>query len=216
MKTLYIDKDIIVCEKPYGVSSQASNAESMLDLIATEHGIIPFVVHRLDVTTTGVMVYALNEKSASHLSAQVAGRELEKEYLAIVHGKTDAFGEMRDYLYHDRHINKSFIADKARRGVKEARLEYKTLAYLEDKGLSLVKIKLLTGRTHQIRVQLSSRGFSLYGDGKYGAKDNDKIALHSHSIAFKHPQDSKFMTFSSFPPNTSAWAFFDNIEALIK
>lgn len=216
MKTLYIDKDIIVCEKPYGVSSQASSGESMLDLIATEHKKTPFVVHRLDVTTTGVMVYALNEKSASCLSAQVSCRELEKEYLAIVHGKTDALGEMTDYLYHDRHINKSFVAEGVRRGVKEARLEYKTLAYLEGKGLSLVKIKLHTGRTHQIRVQFSSRGFSLYGDGKYGAKDNDKIALHSCSIAFKHPQDGKFMTFSSLPSSASAWALFGDIESLIK
>lgn len=212
MKAIYIDKDIIVCEKPYGVSSQASEGENMLDLIARQVGVTPFVVHRLDVTTTGLMVYALNERCASALCEQIASRSFEKEYLAIVHGHAPECGEMVDFLYHDRLKNKSFAIKSKRQGAKEARLEFRTLAYasLDGDELSLVKIKLLTGRTHQIRVQFSSRGFCLWGDGKYGARDNDKIALYSHSIAFSHPKTKEKMSFSSFPEKEGIWSAFEN------
>ncbi len=211
MKIIYKDKDIIACEKPYGVSSQASEGENMLDLIASEIGITPFVVHRLDVTTTGLMVYALNERSASILCEQVTSRSFEKEYIAIVHGHTPECGEMVDFLYHDRLKNKSFVVKTKRQGAKEAKLEFRTLAHanFEGEDLSLVKIKLLTGRTHQIRVQFSSRGFCLWGDGKYGAKDNDRIALYSHSIAFSHPKTGKRLFFSSFPEKEGIWKVFE-------
>ena len=212
MNTIYIDNDLVVCEKPYGVSSQASDGENMLELIKGAHGCDAFVVHRLDITTRGLMVYALNDSSAGNLCAQVASHTFKKEYLAIAHNNMPDEGEMVDFLYHDRIKNKSFVANSARKGAKEARLRFKTLARATHEGecLSLVKIELLTGRTHQIRVQLSSRGFMLYGDGKYGAKDNDKIALYSHSIGFFHPKTKKWLSFSRFPESSGAWALFED------
>lgn len=201
MKVFYQDCDIIVCEKEYGVSSQKSNGANMIDLISEITHTEVFPVHRLDTTTVGLMVYALNQKSASELCAQVASGKLEKEYLAVAHGNTPDACEMVDMLFHDRLSNKSFVVTTSRKGAKQARLELVTLkrGALEGKELSLVKIRLLTGRTHQIRVQLSSRAFPLYGDGKYGAKDNAKIALYSHSIAFSHPKTHKKMKFEAFP-----------------
>lgn len=209
MRIFYQDKDIIVCEKEYGVSSQKSDGANMIDIIAEITGTNVFPVHRLDITTTGIIVYALNEKSAASLCAQAASRELEKEYLAVAHGETPEACEMIDMLYHDRLSNKSFVVKSKRAGAKEARLELVTLESraLDERVLSLVKIRLHTGRTHQIRVQLSSRTFPLYGDGKYGARDNDKIALYSHSVAFFHPKTRKKMRFEAFPSG-GVWDLF--------
>lgn len=199
MKAYYEDNEIIVIEKPYGASSQQSNGVSVLSLLK-EMGIDAFCVHRLDTQTTGVMVYAKTSKSASFLSAQISNRQLYKEYFAVCHGIPEKQGEMTDLLFHDKLKNKSFVIKSKRAGAKEAKLEFWTQgsAKFNEKELSLVKILLHTGRTHQIRVQLSHRGFPLYGDGKYGAKDNDKIALHCHKIKFTHP-NGKEMEFVSMP-----------------
>ena len=200
MKIYYQDDEIIVVEKEYGVSSQESNGENMISLIQKETGANTFCVHRLDTQTTGVMVYAKNKESAAHLSKIVASGEMHKEYLAVCHGKTPEYSEMVDLLYHDRLKNKSFVVDKKRNGTKVAKLELWTQGEgkYKEKELSLVKILLHTGRTHQIRAQLSSRGNPLYGDGKYGAKDNDKIALHCYKLGFLHP-NGKYMSFVSIP-----------------
>ncbi len=213
METLYIDKDIIVCEKEYGVASQAGHSPNMLEIIKREHGVSAFVVHRLDIKTSGLMVYALNDSSASSLSSQISNGLFEKEYLAIVHGQTPTSVDMCDLLYHDKTTNKSFVVDTRRKGAKEARLSLTTLSTVthEGKVLSLVKIRLYTGRTHQIRVQLSSRNFPLYGDGKYGARDNDKIALYSHTLAFSHPKTGKKMSFGALPCVDGAWALFADV-----
>ncbi len=204
------DESIIVCQKPYGVSSQASNGDNMPQLLASQTGSKIYPVHRLDITTTGIMVYAKTEKSAGLLSSQIANGELDKTYLAICHNKTEKEGEMLDYLYHDKLKNKSFVVKSKRKGAKEARLEFNTLgsAFFGNEEFSLLKIHLLTGRTHQIRAQLASRGHVLYGDGKYGAKDNDKIALHSYSISFKHPITKEKMEFKSLPKIEGAWQRF--------
>ena len=204
----YEDNEIIVIEKPYGVSSQESSGESVISLLKKE-GKDVFPVNRLDTQTTGVMVYAKSSESASRLSAEITNGGFYKEYLCICHGKMAESGEMTDLLYHDRLKNKSFVTDKKRAGVKEAKLEFWTQggAIFKEKELSLLKIRLLTGRTHQIRVQLSSRGNPLYGDGKYGAKDNDKIALHSNKIRFTHPKTKEKMEFESLP-NGTVWECF--------
>lgn len=213
MKILYLDNDIAVCEKDYGVASQKSGGENMIDILSCEIGKEVFPVHRLDITTTGLIVYALNQKSASSLCAQVTNRTLEKEYFALVHGKVEDEGEMVDFLFHDSLKNKSFVRATKKGGAKEAKLEFRTLGrgFFEEKELSLVKIHLITGRTHQIRVQFASRSFPLFGDGKYGAKDNDKIALHSAYLSFVHPTTNKKMEFRSLPSSTacSAWGVFD-------
>ena len=202
----YNDSDIVVCEKQYGVSSQKSNGENMVDMLSRQLNCEIYPVHRLDTTTTGLMVFAKTEKSASILSSQIANRDFDKYYLAICHGKMENSGKMQDFLYHDRIKNKSFVVESKRKGSKEAILEYEKIA--ENESLALVKIHLLTGRTHQIRVQFSSRGNMLYGDGKYGAKDNDRIALHSHILELTHPSTKEKMRFVSIPYGR-AWSSFE-------
>ena len=212
MKIFYQDSDIIVCEKEYGVSSQKSDGANMLDMIKESTGAEAFPVHRLDITTSGIMVYALNQKSAAALSAQIQAGEFKKSYLAIVHGATGDEGEMTDLLYHDRLKNKSFVVKTKRQGAKEARLDFNTLqrTKIGENELSLVHIRLHTGRTHQIRVQFSSRSHPLYGDGKYGAHDNAKIALYSHSIEFLHTTTEKSMYFDALPTG-DIWDEFASI-----
>ena len=198
---IYQDKEIVVCEKPYGVSSQLSGGENMVDILKGVCGCEIYPVHRLDTQTTGLIVFAKTEESAKSLSAQVSQRAMEKEYFCLCHGELEERGEMVDYLFHDRLKNKSFTVKTKRAGAKEARLEFKKISeiYKGECGLNLVRVKLHTGRTHQIRVQFSSRGNILYGDGKYGAKDNDKIALHSAYLSFNHPKTNQRLEFESTP-----------------
>lgn len=207
IKIYYNDKEIVICEKPYGVSSQKSSGDNMVDMLSSELGCNIYPVHRLDTTTTGLMAFAKTEKSAGTLSVDIANHKLDKYYLAICHGCVDKTGKMQDFLYHDRIKNKSFVVEKKRKGSKEAILEYELLEYDAKNDLSLVKIHLLTGRTHQIRVQFASRGNMLYGDGKYGGRDNDKIALHSHIIELMHPATREKISIKSIPCG-NIWELF--------
>lgn len=201
MTVHYEDNDIIVCEKPYGVSSQESDGENMINLLKSHTGCDVFCVHRLDIQTTGLMVYAKNKNSAGNISAQITDGKFVKKYVCICHGVCEENGTMQDLLFHDRVKNKTFTVQTKRKGAKEASLEYKRLATakIKEKDVSLVEILLHTGRTHQIRVQFASRGHVLFGDGKYGAKDNAKISLHSCKIEFYHPKSNEKMCFESFP-----------------
>ena len=186
----------------------------MPQLLVEQTGSQIYPVHRLDTTTTGIMVYAKTERVAGLLSSQIASGELDKTYLAICHGKMEKEGVLTDILYHDKLKNKSFVVKAKRKGAKEAILEFCTLGstFFENKELSLVKIHLITGRTHQIRVQLASRGHMLYGDGKYGACDNDKISLHSYRISFKHPLTKKQISITALPDLEGIWKkFFDEL-----
>ena len=194
---IYQDKDIVVCNKPYGVSSQQSEKENMVELLEKHCECQIYPVHRLDTQTTGLMVYAKNQKSAAELCRQVQENKVQKEYVCLCHGLVNESGEMVDFLYHDRLKNKSFVVKTKRAGAKEARLEYKVISekYVGECRLFKVRIKLLTGRTHQIRVQFASRGAPLYGDGKYGARDNDRIHLHSTYLSFTHPFTREKMEF---------------------
>ena len=198
---IYQDSEIVVCEKPYGVSSQESAGENMVSLLRGECGCEIYPVHRLDTQTTGLMVYAKTPKSAAKLSAQMQDKSFRKEYLCLCHGDVPGEGEMVDYLYHDRLKNKSFAVKTKRSGAKEARLEFTRICEknVGECRLFLVKVNLFTGRTHQIRVQFASRGYPLYGDGKYGARDNAKIHLHSAHISFVHPSTGERREYSSAP-----------------
>ncbi|MBR5527553.1 MAG: RluA family pseudouridine synthase [Clostridia bacterium] len=220
---LYEDKEITVCKKPVGILSQASeeNEETMCTLIEArmrEQNIAPYVgvIHRLDRNVGGVMVYAKTKNAAAKLSAQVSDKDkFTKQYFAAIHGRPEtSTGEMQDLLFKDTHLGKSFVVDKMRKGVKDASLEYELLSYNEELDISLVKILLHTGRTHQIRVQFSSRKMPLCGDKKYGARDSFKnIGLWSYSISFLHPQSGKRMTFAAMPQESlSPWDYFDISE----
>ena len=214
LQILYEDAFLVVCLKPVGVLSQSAPGESdgdMLSLLNEQLGGEMFLIHRLDRGVGGVMVFAKRRDAAARLSAAVADRTLLKEYVALVHGVPEsAEGEMVDLLYKDAAKNKSFVVDRQRAGVKKAQLTYRTLASYEDEGderLSLVRVRLGTGRTHQIRVQFSSRGMPLVGDGKYGARDHGlSIALWSCRLCFPHPI-KKGKTVDVFCPPPAQGAF---------
>lgn len=215
IKTVYSDRSVLVCVKPAGVPCETANknVKSITDLL-TETGAYPYVglVHRLDQVTEGLMVFSLSEKATGKLCEAIASRETEKEYLAVVHGKPEtAEGEMKDLLFRDAKKNKSYVVKRKRSGVKEASLSYSLVGSADSEygTLSLVRIVLHTGRTHQIRVQFASRGMPLLGDGKYGAADNfPKVALLSKRIAFPHPKTGERMEFSIDPDDTFPWNIF--------
>lgn len=203
MEILFQNKNIVVCIKPSGIPSQEADGENMVNLLQEETGserIYP--VHRLDTVTSGVMVYAKTQKAAAFLTKEISENRFYKEYIAIVHGTlTPDEGIMEDLLFRDSRKNKSFVVKRERKGVKKASLEYKTLE--SKNGLSLVKIKLHTGRTHQIRVQFASRKHPVFGDGKYGASDNvPYIALYSHKISFTDPESGKKLSFEEKTTHT--------------
>ncbi len=201
ISVLFEDAHIIVVEKPpLLVCESTAKKDGLADLLEEQSGGYIGTVHRLDRGVGGVMVYAKTPLAAAKLSAAVQARELKKEYLAVVHGSLDPeAGEMRDLLFHDRRQNKTFVVERQRAGVKEALLEYDTVERIKTargEECSLVHVLLHTGRTHQIRVQFASRGHSLLGDGKYGARgEGRQIALFATRLAFSHPVTRKKMAF---------------------
>ena len=157
MEILYSDTEIVVCVKPVGMDSEHEAPQAL------GGGIFP--VHRLDKNVGGVMVYARTKAAAAALSKAVQEGSMVKEYVAMVHGTPPDSGDWTDLLFKDSSKNKVFVVKKERKGVKSARLEFRRL---RD---NLVRIRLYTGRSHQIRVQFASRGYPLLGDHKYGARD---------------------------------------------
>ena len=164
MEILYSDKHLAVCVKPVGLDSEAEVPAALKTALGGE--IYP--IHRLDKNVGGVMVYARTKAAAASLSRQIQDGTMVKEYVAQVHGTPPESGDWTDLLFKDSRKNKVFVVNRKRAGVKEARLSYQLLKAGAD---SLVKIRLFTGRTHQIRVQFASRKFPLLGDHKYGARD---------------------------------------------
>ena len=198
MEILHRDKDIIVCIKERGILSQYDEKKpNMITALKDSLGVEAYPVHRLDREVGGVMVYALNKKSAASLSAQVADRSFSKQYIALLHGVPEKEEDtLEDLLYFDKAKNKSFTVKKERRGVKKAILDYSTLAVRED--TALLRVRLHTGRTHQIRVQFASRKMPLVGDRRYGAKDEAAfIHLWSERIEFTHPVTGEKMAFEA-------------------
>lgn len=205
---LYADAAVAVVVKPAGVLSQGDAENAMPALLQKRLGGAIFPVHRLDQPTGGVMVYARTQDAAAKLSAQMQSEAFGKEYLAVLDGTPEpAEGELHDLLFFDRQKGKSYAVRRKRAGVKDARLAYRVLAQAE--GLTLVRVRLFTGRTHQIRVQFSSRGWPLTGDGKYGSRNNRCApALWSAELHFAHPVTGETLTFRSQPPEAYPWTLF--------
>lgn len=187
MTLLYSDKDIVVCIKPVGVDSE----KELPQLLGGEI----YTVHRLDMNVGGVMVYAKTKQAAAALSKAIQDGTMVKEYVAMVHGAPPETGDWTDLLWKDSGKNKVFVVKRERKGVKKARLEYQRLS---EGKTSLVRIRLHTGRSHQIRVQFSSRGFPLVGDHKYGSRDAATAPmLFSCRLTFPHKKELR--SFEALP-----------------
>lgn len=209
LKVLYEDNHIIVVIKPYNIPSQSdkTNDIDMLSLVKEyikekyqkPGNVYVGLVHRLDRPVGGIMVFAKTSKAASRLSESIRNKSFSKTYLAVVNGKFEKQnGILENYLWKDEALNMSKVVSKDKKGAKLARLTYEVLA--EKNDLSLVKINLETGRHHQIRVQFSNAGHSLYGDQKYGKGSMGKqIALWAYRLKFKHPVKDEIMKFEALP-----------------
>ncbi len=215
MEILFEDENIIVCKKPIGVSSEYSETHTNMPQILCDHLNNPDhyigVVHRLDTAVGGVMVYAKKKYAAAELSKQIQNGVFEKFYLTAVNGTPEnPTGAYCDLLFKDSKKNKSFVVSTERKGVKRAVLHYTVIdtKVYEEKNISLLKIKLDTGRSHQIRVQLSYRKMPILGDGKYGSREKCDIALFSAKIKFLHPVTLEPLHFSALPDNKFPFNIF--------
>lgn len=207
MEIVYLDKDIVVCIKPARVLSTDEPGglpELVRQALGDEKADVR-TVHRLDRVVSGLMVLARSASAASELSRQIREDVFEKEYLAVIHGHPKAeSGTLRDLLLRNKPERKTYVVTETGKGVQEAILDYWVLN--RNENMSRVKIRLQTGRTHQIRAQFSSRGWPLVGDRKYSLLEDDcEIALWSHRLAFTHPVTGKTMEFIKEPPGDYPW-----------
>ncbi|MGE4353848.1 MAG: RluA family pseudouridine synthase [Oscillospiraceae bacterium] len=207
---IYQDDSILVCVKPAGVLS-TDEPGGMPELVRTALGdrnACVRTVHRLDRVVSGLMLLARSPEAASKLSRLIRDHQFGKEYLAVTHGHPMAkSGTFTDLLQRSARERKTYVVKQMAKGVQEAVLDYKTLASNEE--MSLVKIWLRTGRTHQIRAQFSSRGMPLFGDRKYSLNnDGCAIALWSSRLCFTHPITGEQMDFAIEPPAVYPWSLF--------
>ena len=198
---------MVLCVKPVGVRAQGEAEADLPALLKRQLGCEIYPVHRLDQAVGGVMVFAKTAPAAAKLSQAIAGGELQKEYLAVLERSPEqAEGELSDLLFHDRTKNKTYVVSRQRKGVKEAKLAYRVLDV--QNGLCLVRIRLYTGRTHQIRVQFASRGMPLVGDGKYGSRKNAASpALWSYALTL--PMGGAIARIRALPEAAGVWAAFE-------
>ena len=226
LKVIYEDNHIIVVEKPVNIPSQADKTGD-IDLLTIIKQYIKEkyqkpgnvylgLVHRLDRPVGGVMVFAKTSKAAARLSNQVREKQFEKTYLAIVNGKMEQnTGTLEDYLYKDERNNKSKVVPEGTKNSKLAILDYEVLKYAPELDLSVLRIHLHTGRHHQIRVQLSSRNHSIYGDQKYGGRGHGKqITLWAYELKFYHPITNEQITFHCIPEMTGSWKILEDINRI--
>jgi 23S rRNA pseudouridine1911/1915/1917 synthase len=223
-KIIYEDNHLLVIEKPVNIPSQADESKDP-DLLSLLKNDLKYrynkpgqvylgLVHRLDRPVGGVMVFAKTSKAAARLSAQIRNGDFNKTYLAVLNGLPEKRQDtLRHFLLKDNFLNIVKTVSGAQTGAKEAILDYEVLGY--ESGLSLVRINLQTGRSHQIRVQFATIGHPLYGDQKYGleySRPGQQIALWSHEISFLHPTKTEAMVFKATPPDEFPWQLFLEIE----
>ncbi len=224
INVIYEDNHIIVVEKPVNIPSQGDKTGDidMLTLIKEyikekynkPGNVYLGLVHRLDRPVGGVMVFAKTSKAASRLSEQVREKVFQKRYLVICNGKMEkASGTLEDYLLKNERNNMSKVVKEGTKNSKYANLDYEVLKYDKDLDLSVLKILLHTGRHHQIRVQLSSRGHSIYGDQKYRGRGHGKqITLWAYSLTILHPITKEEMEFKAIPQKIGSWKILEGID----
>jgi len=216
-RILYEDNHVLAAEKPCNMPSQADDTKdadflTVLKVYIKEKyhkpgNVYIGLLHRLDRPAGGAMLFARTSKAASRLSGAFREGDIEKVYYAVLQREPpEKSGELAGYMVKDGRSNTSRLARADEAGAKEARLDYETVE--TKKGLTLVKIRLHTGRSHQIRVQFAAIGCPLYGDVRYGGEKSRQLALWSHSITFRHPVRDENITVISMPPDTEPWNLF--------
>lgn len=225
LNVLHEDNHLLVINKPPGLLAQADKTGDM-DVLTLGKGYIKTkynkpgnvflgLVHRLDRPASGLMVLARTSKAAQRLTDQFKQRAVDKRYFALVHGAVPPNAQWEDYIAKQK--ARPRIVSTHNRDGKYASLEWKRIAVIKD--LSLVIIKLHTGRPHQIRLQFSSRGFPLLGDFRYGstrALDGRNLALHSYHLGLIHPTQKKPLAWQALPPQTWPLAFRQALTSVIQ
>ena len=224
LKVIYEDNHIIVVEKPVNIPSQEDKTGDidMLTIIKQylknkynkPGNVYLGLVHRLDRPVGGVMVFAKTSKAAARLSEQVREKIFKKKYLVIVNGKFNKEkGVLEDYLLKNEKTNMSKVVKEGTKNSKFAKLDYEVIKYDEELDLSVLRINLHTGRHHQIRVQLSSRDHSIYGDQKYGGRGHGKqICLWAYELTIVHPISKEEMVFNAIPKMTGSWKILESVQ----
>ena len=224
INVIYEDNHLLVVEKPINIPVCEDESHDMDFLTILKKyiknkydkpgNVYLGLVHRLDRPVGGIMVFAKTSKAASRLSEQVRNKTFQKKYLTIVNGKMEENNtQLVDYLWKNPKTNTSYVVSKNKKMAKEAILDYEVLKYDEDLNLSVLKVNLQTGRHHQIRVQLSSRNHSIYGDQKYGGRGHGKqICLWAYELRLKHPVSKEDLTFKDLPEKIGSWKIIEDVN----
>lgn len=218
IEILFEDNHLLAVNKPAGLLSQEDHTgqPDLLNLckeyLKQEYNkkgdAFLGLLHRLDKPVSGVMLFAKTSKAASRISEQIRKRSIKKSYHAVVEGVAPQNGMLQDFLLKNKKTNTVSVVSKKNKRAKKAELIYQR--ELIENNLSLLNITLITGRPHQIRVQLSNLGYPIYGDKKYGSKNGGDIRLHASELTFSHPTLKNEVSIRTSLPKGFPWDFFNN------